>query len=55
MATKYREGWDYSIWLIKRVEFEGKWYWGWFNGAGEEYGDLNDLCAEKYLTMPLLK
>lgn len=44
--------WEYSTWQIKKVEHEGKWYLGWLTGEGEEYGDVEDLKADKYLILP---
>lgn len=52
---KTKSGWEYSIYQIKKIEFEDKWYMGWLTGDGVEYGDLADLQAQYYLTMPLDK
>ena len=54
-ASKIANNWEYSVWTIKQLNNEDFWYWGWLNGEGEEYGDLNDLRADKYLVLPFLK
>lgn len=49
-AVKIQDEWEYSIYEIKKlIDDEGKWYWGWLTGDGEEYGDLNDFKADKYM------
>jgi hypothetical protein len=54
-ATKNRKDWDYRAWLIIKITGPGGWYWGLCEMDGEEWGDLNDMLQDKYLTMPLLK
>jgi hypothetical protein len=61
-ATKYanKEHWDYNSWLIVKQDGETEtgeygWYYALCDIDGEEWGDLADLTAKKYLTMPLLK
>jgi hypothetical protein len=54
-AQKYNSGWEYSIYQIFKTSHEGIAYMGWFSDIHTEYGDLPDLKANKYLTMPLLK
>jgi hypothetical protein len=54
-ANRIRENWDYSTYIIQKVQSDDGWYMGWLTGEGEEYGDLNDLRADKYLVLPLLK
>jgi hypothetical protein len=61
-ATKYTRNkedlkWDYSIWQIKKLDGENDkgepaWYWGLLTGDGEEWGDLDDLTANKYFIFP---
>lgn len=53
-AHQFRGNWEYSIYQIKKVIYEDKWYWGWLNGDGEEVGDLSDLRAQIYYVMPML-
>jgi hypothetical protein len=54
-AHKWKdEEWEYSLYQIKKVEFEDKWYWGWLTADGEEYGDLADMKSQLYYVMPLL-
>jgi hypothetical protein len=38
---------------IGKVETDEGWYMGWLTMDGEEYGDLSDLTADKYLILPL--
>lgn len=52
--------WDYTLFEIKRTEGyndndEPTWYWGIYERGGDEWGDLADLKADKYLLLPLLK
>lgn len=51
-ATKIKDHWDYNIWCIEKINCDGSWYMGWLTGDGEEYGDLADLQADKYLILP---
>jgi hypothetical protein len=53
-AHYFWEGWEYTVYQIKKVVCDEGWYMGWLEGDGAEYGDLEDLKAEKYLIMPLL-
>ncbi len=55
VASKFAKQWEYQIFKILKTGNEDGWYWGWFTGDGEEYGDIADLKAEKYLVLPLLK
>jgi hypothetical protein len=54
-AVLIRGIWEYTVYQIAKVESDEEWYMGWLTGEGEEYGDLEDLKADKYLVMPLLK
>jgi hypothetical protein len=54
-ASKIRGEWEYTVYQIKKVWYEEEWYMGWLTGDGEEYGDLADLKADLYMTMPLFK
>lgn len=46
---------DYSLFQIRKVTDDRKWYWGVFNEHGEEWGDIDDLYAQLYCVLPLLK
>lgn len=56
-ATKYKnKDWDYKLYEIKKSDGEDEdgndaWYWGIFCDDGEEWGDLADLNADKYLVL----
>lgn len=55
-ASKVRGKWHYNFWLIEKLDdMEENWYWGILCPDGEEWGDLADLEAEKYLVIPMLK
>lgn len=53
-GNKIRNKWEYSIYLVERIYSGYDWYWGWLTGDGEEYGDIEDLHAQKYLVLPQL-
>lgn len=54
-AYKIKGKWEYSLLTIEKLtDYDGKWYFGWIDVTGNEYGSLSDLEADKYLTMPLL-
>ncbi len=53
-AVLIRDQYEYEVYIIAKVESDEGWYLGWLTGDGEEYGDLEDLKSDKYLTMPLL-
>lgn len=54
-ASKVRDKWDYNFWLIEKLDdMEDKWYWGILCPDGDEWGDISDLEAEKYLVIPKL-
>jgi hypothetical protein len=51
--------WDYSLFTIQKVDGyndkdEPAWYWGIFKD-GDEWGDIADLTADKYLILLPLK
>ncbi len=54
-ACLFSNEWEYEVYQIKKAESEDGWYWGWFTGDGDEYGDLEDFTAQKYLVLPLIK
>jgi len=48
------DGWEYNSWKIAKNGRDKGWYWGWYTINSEEYGDINDLSADKYKVIPLL-
>jgi len=51
--------WDYSLFTIAQADGEDNegnlgWYWGIFKDD-DEWGDIDDLTADKYAVLPLLK
>lgn len=46
-------GWEYITWWIKKLISDDVWYWGLCNTEGEEYGDIADLKADRYLVIDL--
>lgn len=54
-AFKIRGKWEYNIFLIKKVDSDEGWYMGWLTIDGDEYDDLDNLTAQMYFTIPLLK
>ncbi len=52
-AHKFRREWEYSSYLIKRIDFDDKWYWGWCNIDGKEYDDIAEMKAKKYYVIPI--
>lgn len=36
--------WEYHVWIIEHRNG----YWNWLTGDGEEYGDIEDLRADRY-------
>jgi hypothetical protein len=49
------QGWSYTAFSIEKVECDGRWYLGIITSDGDEWGDIDDLKADKYLVLPLLK
>ena len=50
---------EYTLWEIKKLDGELEdgsygWYWGLLCSDGEEWGPLEDLAADLYMTMPLM-
>jgi hypothetical protein len=54
-ASLFRNEWSYTLFQVKKVDGDDGWYLGWLTGDGDEYGDLADLHADKYLILPLLQ
>lgn len=44
-----------TLYNIKKTEYDGKWYFGVFDGYGDEWGDIAYLTADKYYVMKPLK
>lgn len=51
-ADKIHEFWEYKTWVIKLVNHGDGPYMAWLDGFGDEYGDIDDLQAQKYLIIP---
>lgn len=51
-ATFYKT-WEYKLFEIYKVEFDGEWYWA-ISLDGDEWGDIADLKADKYLVLSQL-
>ncbi len=51
-ASKIQSNWEYSVWIIEKLETDEGWYFGWLTGDGDEYGDINDITADKYFILP---
>ena len=52
--------WEYTLYEIKWLEGVDEhehtaWYWGICCSDGVEWGNISELGANKYFTMPLLK
>ena len=54
-ATQTHNGWDYTLFIVDKMQTVEGWYWGWLTSDWEEYGDLEDMKADKYYLMPLLR
>lgn len=49
-ANEIRGEWEYTLYQIRKlIDDDGNWYLGWLTSDGEEYGDLNDFKAQKYM------
>lgn len=58
-ASLFAKEYYYSIWEIKKCDGENDrgepaWYYGLLDGDGDEWGDIDDLKADKYLILPPL-
>ncbi len=51
VASNFNGEYEYKLFEIKKIPFEGKWYWGILDQNGGEWGDYYDLKAELYFTM----
>lgn len=54
-ASKIKKEWYYRMFEIRKVEYEELWYWGLMTPDGDEWEDLDDLYADLYCKLPLLK
>lgn len=52
-ASCFLGQWEYNLWELMKVEVDEGWYMGIYKD-GEDWGDLADLKADLYFTMPLL-
>lgn len=43
-ASLYHCHWEYNTWIIEHRNG----YWNWLTRDGEEYGDIEDLKADRY-------
>ena len=51
---KYKKkDWEYNFYLVKKVESDEGWYFGWFYN-GDEYDDLAEMTADIYYVLPLV-
>ncbi len=50
-ASFIRGHWEYTTYIIEKINTPEGWYMGWLTGEGEEYGDLADLQADRYLIL----
>jgi len=41
-----------TLWWIAKTESDDGWYWGWHDQYGEEYADIEDMEAKKYMILP---
>lgn len=55
IASYSKYGWEYATFQIKNVDGEDGQYLGLLTGDGDEWGDIEDMAADKYFVMPLLK
>ena len=46
-ASLIRGRWEYNTWIIEYKDG----YWNWLTGDGEEYGDIEDLKADRYFIL----
>lgn len=54
-ANKWSKEWHYETFIIRRVEFEDKWYWGLHDNHDYEVGPITDLKGGRYYVMPIPK
>lgn len=47
-ANEIKGVWDYDFFQVTKITTNEGWYWGWCDASGEEYGDLDDMQAQKY-------
>lgn len=53
-ASRFHNHWEYGIFTVEKADDGDHFYWGLFED-GCEWGDVDDLQADLYLEMPLLK
>lgn len=52
-AAKIGNVWEYTMYEMKKLNGENEkgeegWYWGIIDQDGDEWGDYDDLLAQKY-------
>ncbi len=56
VASQYKDNpISYDLFQILKMSDSELWYWGITDADGEEWGDYEDLHAELYLQLPLIK
>ena len=55
IAIWIEDHWEYTLYTIEMVENPEGWYFGLICDDGEEWGDIDDLQADKYLVLPPLR
>lgn len=55
LTANYLGGhYDFKVFTIEFVQYEGNWYYGIFDD-GDEWGDYNDLKCDLYCQFELIK
>lgn len=52
--TKYKDVWDYNLFQLEWVDFDGR-YLAWLDSDGDELDDLTALVADEYLILERIK
>lgn len=47
-AALYKGCWEYAVWIIEWING----YWNLLDGNGVEWGDIEDLKADRYCILP---
>ena len=51
-ASLIRDHYEHSIWEVVKFTVGNTWWYGVLTGNAEEWGDIEDLTATKYLILP---
>jgi hypothetical protein len=54
-ASYFKDHWECRIWQVVKINGPDGWYYGLCDGEGEEWGDWEDLQAERYYILPATK